>query len=928
MSYNLTQEKKCIICGSKDYQILLIHRNDQFIQRVGSCQYQIRMVVCKECGLVFQNPPLDANTLAEIYSCKFRAGTPSEKYFGIIYPDAQEKIQWIENHLPKAGKRKVLDIGSSAGVLLNMFQKRQWDAFGVEPSLSFAQYSRKKYGLNVETGFFGETIFPGIRFDLIVISHVLEHIPDPINFLIIAGKKLRDNGHLFIEVPDIRRPKIKVLYSSFFASTHLYLFSLSTLKMILAKAGFKIISAANAQRGFRVLARKIEPSKNFYTPREKDDYKKILRRVRYSKMQYLLTVAAKKSVLKLTRGLILKIIGSARARHFITAFKKTTPQKRKKIALIVEMGGEIRKSLKIARKLSPENEVLICLYDFSLRKHFTNQNLRSLVLPEKYLSEKAINEIDRLAYQASTHWFLQDGQDPTLYKDISLGKILQVPVFFYFKKTLEKIEMLLNLVRQNKLDEVIFFSDKEIVQSIKKRVNTQTKFYTLSSPSSRWNKILKLLYYRGRLAYLASYLEKLIQKMKSGKNQKSSPEILFFYDKGYKVLEPVREAAAQKRERSSEIITTGDPKIDSYLQKQNIAYSTLHSDLNIEPLFFLKKLFWLEKTWRQKTSNYPVLSYRSINLNSKNNSLGNLWKKSGLSSLLYIEAAEKYFKRRKDLKTVILPQDVWPLAKTITLIARKNNIFTLVVQHGVTLDKEYYQIAYLPLTADKIAVWGEESKNYFLRRGVPESKIEITGFPGFDRLEKPQFQFNHLAFCKRYNINPKKKLILYATQNFSENKKKAVFESILKASGTLPQIFFIVKLHPAPEETIPFYTSILQEKKLTPENILFLKDEDTLSLIQICDLLITVHSTVHIEAALLDKNIIIMNLDYDPELPIVQSKAALCVENCNQLEESIKNVLDNPKTQLELENNRQKFVENYTFKNDGQATQRVWQLIR
>lgn len=928
MSYNPEQAKKCIICGSKNFQILLTHRNDQFVQRVSSCQHQIRMVICKECGLVFQNPPLDAKTLAAIYSRKFRVDAPSEKYFRIIYPDAREKIQWIEHHLPKAEKRKVLDIGSSAGVLLNMFQKRQWDTFGVEPSLSFAEYSRKEYGLNVKTGFFQKITFPEIKFDLIVISHVLEHISDPIDFLSIAGGKLRDNGYLFIEVPDIRRPKIKVLYSSFFASAHLYLFSPATLKMILAKAGFKIISAANAQRGWRVLARKIEPSKNFYIPSEKDDYKKILRRVRYSKMQYLLAVAAKKSVLKIIRRLILKIIGSERARHFITALKKTTPQKRKKIALIVKTEGEIRKSLKIARRLSPKNEVLICLYDFPLRKHFTNQNLRSSVLPEEYLSEKAIDEIDYSAYQASTNWFLQNGQDPTLYENISLGKILQVPIFFYFKKTLEKIEMLLSLVGRNKLDEIIFFSDREIVQLIEKGGGVQTKFYALSSLSSGWNKILKLLYYRGRLVYFVSYLEKLIQKIKSGKKQKSSPEILFFYDKGFKILEPVREIAARKKGGAFEVITTGDLKIDSYLQKQNIVYSTLHSDLNIEPLFFLKKLFWLEKTWRKKIKSHPILNYRGINLDSKNNSLGNLWKKSGLSSLLYIEAAKRYFKQRKNLKTVVLPQDVWPLAKTITLIAQKNNIFTLVVQHGVTLDKEYYRIAYLPLAADKIAVWGEESKNYFLRRGVPENKIKITGFPGFDRLKAPQFQFNHLAFCERYSVNPKKKLILYATQNFSENKKKAVFENILEASRALPQIFFIVKLHPAPEETISFYTSILQEKKLTPKNILFLKDEDTLSLTQICDLLITVHSTVHIEAAILEKNIIIMNPDHDPELPIVRSKAALSAENPRELKESIKNILDNPKTQLELKSNRQKFVENYAFKNDGQASQRVWQLIK
>ncbi len=603
-----------------------------------------------------------------------------------------------------------------------------------------------------------------------------------------------------------------------------------------------------------------------------------------------------------------------------------TQQKQKKIVLIVAEENEVKKSLRIARKLSLKNEILFGLYRFELKKYFAHQNLSYLILPEAYLTAKNIDHIDHLSYQVSRKWFIQNNKDQTLYRGISLGKILQVPVFFYLKKTLEKIEMLRCLVKRNGIKELIFFSDPKIFNPFIYTLNIPTKFYRLPSLSIGWKNILKFIYYHGYLVYLTSYLGKFIKKIKSSKSLKHSPRILFFYDKGFKVLEPVRHIASRKKEKLFEILTTGDPKIDNHLKEKPISYSTLNSDLNLEPFSFFEKIFWLEKIWRKKIRNHLILNYHGTNLNIKSHDLKNLWQRAGFSHLCYLEAAEKYFSRQKKLKSVVVPQDVWPFAKTIILTAQKNNIFTLVVQHGVTLDKEYYKIAYLPLTADKIAVWGKISKNYFLRNGVPKNKIKITGFPGFDRLIHPKFRFNHSEFCKQYHIDPKKRLVLYITQNFSEKKKGMIFENILKVSRALPQIFFIVKLHPAPEETISFYSSILQEKKYIPKNILFLKDEDTLSLVQICDLLITVHSTVHLEATLLDKDIIILNFDHDPELAISKYKAALNIDKSNQLAKSIQNILYHPKIQQELQNNRQKFIKDYTFKNDGRASQRIWIL--
>lgn len=329
MSYNL-HEINCPICGSKNYKVLLRHRDDHFLKAIGYPGAKVRVVACRRCGLVFQNPQIDLKTLEKVYPKNFRKDKAlSEKYFRIIIPDAESKMKWIERNILNVEKGTVLDIGSAAGVLLNMFKEKGWNTFGVEPTVAFAQYSQEKYGLNVEIGFFQESTLTGIEFDLITISHVLEHIVNPIEFLLIARKKLKDNGYLYVEVPNIQKPKLRVLYSSFFASPHLFLFSPQTLKMVLAKAGFKIVAESDAERGFKVLAKKDKFRNEFNFSQEGDNYKKIFYNISKCRIKYFFTVSGKKLAKKFIRNSLIKVLGPARAQNLIRALKNGRHRKEK-----------------------------------------------------------------------------------------------------------------------------------------------------------------------------------------------------------------------------------------------------------------------------------------------------------------------------------------------------------------------------------------------------------------------------------------------------------------------------------------------------------------------------------------------------------------------------------------------------------------------
>ena len=80
-------------------------------------------------------------------------------------------------------------------------------------------------------------------FDLIVLFQVLEHIPNPVEFLNLCKKYLKTNGKIYIEVPNIddvlitayKIPEFKKFY---YRQPHVYYYSTDTLSQLMKLIGF------------------------------------------------------------------------------------------------------------------------------------------------------------------------------------------------------------------------------------------------------------------------------------------------------------------------------------------------------------------------------------------------------------------------------------------------------------------------------------------------------------------------------------------------------------------------------------------------------------------------------------------------------------------------------------------------------------------
>ncbi len=357
-------------------------------------------------------------------------------------------------------------------------------------------------------------------------------------------------------------------------------------------------------------------------------------------------------------------------------------------------------------------------------------------------------------------------------------------------------------------------------------------------------------------------------------------------------------------------------------------FNTLSEDLSVGVGDSLRRSVFLQTRWR-KIRQYLKVSYRGASLKAAlAPDLERLWKNQGFILASYIDSIGQFYERRPNLACVVLAHDSWPLSKLFALTARQRDIPSLVVQHGVTLDKPYYRIAYTPLTAEYLAVWGEDSKRYWIAEGVEPERIFVTGSPIFDHVGDLKGKYDREKVCQEYGIDPNKKFVLYATQNFPDEKKRRVFIAFLYALRSLPNVQLVVKLHPARKETVEFYETILAQERIDdPKDLFIFKTAELYSLLATCDVLATVHSTVHVEAAFLGKDIIITNLEGDADLSIVTHGAALSARTPDELKDALHKVLYDTETKRALEEKRKHFIAAYAYRDDGLAAQRIVDLI-
>jgi SAM-dependent methyltransferase len=221
---------------------------DVVISKVDRYGLPYNVVISKKTGIVRANPYYSEDWLKTFYNKYYRPiYTNEEEYskFDVIFDQIKrgnDYYEIIKNNLENVST--ILEIGCGMGGILFPFKMRNYKVKGIDFGEEFVKKGRE-IGLDLTNESIDQLISQHEKFDLVILSHLLEHIVDLNLFLSKIKKLLSDKGKLFISVPGLK--SIHLTYSSdillYLQNAHSWNFSQNTLVALLYNNGFDIIKS-------------------------------------------------------------------------------------------------------------------------------------------------------------------------------------------------------------------------------------------------------------------------------------------------------------------------------------------------------------------------------------------------------------------------------------------------------------------------------------------------------------------------------------------------------------------------------------------------------------------------------------------------------------------------------------------------------------
>ncbi len=211
---------KCFICRNDKVNLLLKPYRGGTIYR------------CNVCTNAFTYPQPQIDYERKLFNIETKDEKEYKSYAKPIIDFLTERIN----------KGRLLDVGCGSGYLIEEAVKRGFQGEGLDPSHETVEYCQRR-SLKVKCGFLREKHYPKETFDVVVASHVLEHVADPDKFLFICRNILKRGGFICLAQTNYKGT-IPCLYGRFWEGwvpkEHFVHFNPSGIKFLLKKTGFKV----------------------------------------------------------------------------------------------------------------------------------------------------------------------------------------------------------------------------------------------------------------------------------------------------------------------------------------------------------------------------------------------------------------------------------------------------------------------------------------------------------------------------------------------------------------------------------------------------------------------------------------------------------------------------------------------------------------
>jgi SAM-dependent methyltransferase len=254
-------ESRPCLCGAQD------PAQQEAVSLIDRYGLRYRKVLCLECGLLRAEPRWTAKRLGDFYSTAYRqlynGAMPPERFAEAMLANPWIKGigQWVRGAqrrlLPAKEKPLIVEIGAGGGWNLAGLPG-DWQRVGFDVDEAFLEIGRQQLGLEMRYGLWDEALGAVAKADLVLLSHVVEHLGEPRDSLRKLAQALGEETLVLIEVPGIF--KLHWTYRNpmaFMQNVHLYTYCAESLGRLCEECGLELLEV---DQTVRLVCRKAKKS--------------------------------------------------------------------------------------------------------------------------------------------------------------------------------------------------------------------------------------------------------------------------------------------------------------------------------------------------------------------------------------------------------------------------------------------------------------------------------------------------------------------------------------------------------------------------------------------------------------------------------------------------------------------------------------------
>lgn len=562
-----------------------------------------------------------------------------------------------------------------------------------------------------------------------------------------------------------------------------------------------------------------------------------------------------------------------------------------------------------------------------------------IVYSEKFLKREDYRYMAEYAVKTSQAWhrFLLDDERISLYRGMKVAEVLELESYISLCTIIKNLQLVLNIVNAINPGEVIIIGEKdsdglnEISRFLNGHLNTRSRYMKIKKGHTG-NILIKKVsrnikrFTIGMVTESLDALERFIL-MKSARYKKTVimdyrfPGIIENIGSEHTLLGYITEKGLKIR---LDFVKKRKPYL-SFVKMNSLANGIEGRRYFLKVDNILKRAFTERQSLRYKGyCTYGILRNMLKFCIEKRLPL----MRSNIS-MLYT-----FFNSLKP-KAVITKDSTRSWERALTVVTKKLNIPSIVIQHGITSIRDVYGKQH----SEAVAFWGDIYMEWYKIAGTDISRSKITGYPLHDHIYAKHTgrHGRYQKILKDTGADPDKKTVIYLANCIKYYPINSVYltpdisffllRETLSVFEKLKDLQLIVKLHPFYDrEEYPRF-----KKEISGlSNVFMIKNADIPDLFSgsVC-IISELFSSAIMDAVILKKPVISYDvMDRNESIPIEERKIGVVVNSREDLAGALHRIVSGRETHnLFPDEKFDSFVKDFAYKIDGRSSERVRNFV-